>query len=777
MDKVEEVLRKAFSPDSGVSFFPIRHHSPACAFHVQRAIEMIKPDCVLIEGPSDTDSLIPFIVESEPPISIYYSCKNGEERQACYYPLLEYSPELAALKKALEIGAAAAFIDLPYPNLASCEAKAEKKPNSGKEAYYDDYFLQRSKYIGILCEKENCRSYSELWEKLFEIPAMKLETKAFVGNMIALCLHSREGYPEELLLEEQCAAREEFMASQIRLRQKSFKKILAVTGGFHTSGIIRLLESETLNPQTPISGEAYLIPYSFEECDMLSGYESGMPYPSYYKAVYDNMRLDCKDSFEKASMLYIVKLAKALRKRKEAVSLSEEAAAYSMCLGLSRLRDKIQPGVYEFLDSIRSSFVKGELNLSTSFVMNEAESLLQGEKIGSVAKSAPTPPIVLDFSEKARLLKLDLSGAAKTSVLDIASNPRHRMISAFMHRLAFLSVPFAKKTYGPDYEQRKGASIVREKWDYLYSGKTASSLIEISHLGGAIEEACENRILKLLSSECPTAKDAAALALKSGVMGLFKNQSVIMNAAFQRIAADNSFDSLVLAAESFIYMKGLSAFLEKDASDSIPSAIREAFMKASALIPSLSASDEKQDFMLAERLKTLSFASKSSASASDREFFLEALEALASRSGCPPSLEGAASALAYESSIIGMPELISRAEAYFNSTGRMLSMSGRFLRGLLLCAKDVIFYSDEFLAGLDQIVRSLPYDEFISLAPDLRLSFSEFTPVEIDQIARKVSLDSRKLKIRPASGEKEIKAAAEADKLIHSYLLERGFVS
>lgn len=32
-------------------YFPVRHHSPACAFHLQKAIAAYQPDCILIEGP------------------------------------------------------------------------------------------------------------------------------------------------------------------------------------------------------------------------------------------------------------------------------------------------------------------------------------------------------------------------------------------------------------------------------------------------------------------------------------------------------------------------------------------------------------------------------------------------------------------------------------------------------------------------------------------------------------------------------------------------------
>ncbi|MBR3102907.1 MAG: hypothetical protein IKH46_03705 [Lachnospiraceae bacterium] len=44
-------------------YFPLRHHSPACALHVKRVIERYRPDCILIEGPQNADELIADMVD------------------------------------------------------------------------------------------------------------------------------------------------------------------------------------------------------------------------------------------------------------------------------------------------------------------------------------------------------------------------------------------------------------------------------------------------------------------------------------------------------------------------------------------------------------------------------------------------------------------------------------------------------------------------------------------------------------------------------------------
>ena len=48
-----------------VIFFPIRHHSPACSYHLKKVFESFKPDAVLIEGPSDCNDLMKYMVEED----------------------------------------------------------------------------------------------------------------------------------------------------------------------------------------------------------------------------------------------------------------------------------------------------------------------------------------------------------------------------------------------------------------------------------------------------------------------------------------------------------------------------------------------------------------------------------------------------------------------------------------------------------------------------------------------------------------------------------------
>ena len=102
MDKIDGLFRRAFNLKSNTVYFPIRHHSPACSYHLIKTIESYRPQVILIEGPYNTNGLIQDIVleENRLPIAIYYSFNDStgllgkrDAKYMCYYPFLEYSPD------------------------------------------------------------------------------------------------------------------------------------------------------------------------------------------------------------------------------------------------------------------------------------------------------------------------------------------------------------------------------------------------------------------------------------------------------------------------------------------------------------------------------------------------------------------------------------------------------------------------------------------------------------------------------------------------------------
>src|SRR3954466_11191305 len=149
--------------------FPVRHHSPSCAWQLARLFEQQAPSVVLVEGPRSFTPLIPLLVHSEArmPLAVYtYAVQNAPsdetpKRRAAYYPFCSHSPELVALNAAHVRGIPARFIDLDFSEQCLIEIEHD---DGEAESLLDERHYQRSRYLSALAQQLGCRDHEELWE-------------------------------------------------------------------------------------------------------------------------------------------------------------------------------------------------------------------------------------------------------------------------------------------------------------------------------------------------------------------------------------------------------------------------------------------------------------------------------------------------------------------------------------------------------------------------------------------------------------------------------------
>ena len=77
---MERILRSEEMAE--IILLPVRHHSPACAFHIGRTIEALRPSVILVEGPANANALVPMMVheETKAPFAIYYAYHDESGR-------------------------------------------------------------------------------------------------------------------------------------------------------------------------------------------------------------------------------------------------------------------------------------------------------------------------------------------------------------------------------------------------------------------------------------------------------------------------------------------------------------------------------------------------------------------------------------------------------------------------------------------------------------------------------------------------------------------------
>lgn len=763
-----------------ILYFPVRHHSPVCAYHLKKAIKAYQPDCILIEGPQNAQEIIPVLAheDTKAPIALYYFYKDSrgllsgeKEDYKCYYPFLDCSPELVALREAKARNIPARFIDLPYGEILLGTAEHKGIRTEGeKQTYNDDYLLSRSRYLGLLCEKTGLRSFEELWEKYFEINGLFQETADFVRQMLTYCGLSRMHTPKEELEADGCLLRERYMAQQIAEESRKYRRILAVTGGFHTYGLTELLSltaNDCKNPKQNQQGEekagalaftgkpvklhgladkdqgVYPLAYSMEAADALNGYASGMQSPGFYQKVWERLfesgQSSPAEAYEEAVLHQLVSAGRRARKKKESLSSYDVICAFSMAKGLAVLRGKKEPGLYELQDAALSSFVKGECSPSTDMPLRILQELNTGKQVGSLSADASRPPLLSDFEEQCQRLGFKIQAAAQQEVtLELFTKKKHLAMSRFLYQADFLGTSFGQRRKGADLLNRRDKSRIREVWTYRFSGQVLAALVDVSMSGGTVEEASRTQLARQFAKS-RSSKEAARLMTQGFLMGFLEEQTGMGAHAKEVLADDGDFFSLT---EGFSHLRMLYELQElyqvEDALE-LEDLLGICFQKIVQLLPSMSQIKDEQQQACMESCLALYQITGKKKFAHFQPVLLEAFERLLDKENIQPGLEGAVLGLLYGYDREYDSRIRKAAEGYLKGTDDMQMKSAVFLRGLFYTARDFVFVQEGFLTMIDGLLEKLSAEAFLKLLPELRQAFGYFTPLETDRIAEKAA--------------------------------------
>jgi Family of unknown function (DUF5682) len=82
-----------------LSILGIRHHGPGSARLVVAALDRLRADCVLIEGPPEAQDILRYAGHKDmrPPVAMLFY-EPDEPSRAVYYPLALFSPEWQAIR-------------------------------------------------------------------------------------------------------------------------------------------------------------------------------------------------------------------------------------------------------------------------------------------------------------------------------------------------------------------------------------------------------------------------------------------------------------------------------------------------------------------------------------------------------------------------------------------------------------------------------------------------------------------------------------------------------
>ena len=775
-------------------FFPVRHHSPACAWHVARIIASRRPCAVLIEGPRDATPLIADLagMQTCAPVAIYTTFidkANALQRDkhdaanparfAAYYPLADFSPELVAARAAVAAGIAVRFIDLTFPELILAEQHDPASPDAATKpnlrSLFDEYALRHSKLLQALCERTGARDIDDLWDHLFETDFTTVSDDEFIRRVETYCGLARADYTPDMLSVEGNTAREAAMASEIVAAQEEFAAqsapILVVTGGFHTPGLRELLANSPKRKAPRKHGgdtQVFLLRYGFAQLDRLNGYASGMPSPEFYQRTWDSLAASTPEDTganDRVAAQIIVELGRRARDKGYGISTADEIAALAQARALATYRGHSRLTREDMLDGIRPAFVKGAMDAEGALVMNLAREFLAGDRIGELPPGVAIAPLVADFRAQAVRHRLDLDTLNPREVsLDLMRDRSvsHRQLSRMFFRLAYLTVPFATHVAGPDYVNGRDLARVQEVWRYRWSPDTESALVTASVYGATLEEASAAKLQadRLAASQGARRADAAAgLLLHACRMGLHRFAPDLLAHTVGLIAEDSVFVSLVQTAEQLVLLHLSREPLEAHDLSGVLDAAVAAYRRACYLLPALAGVTEADaeggviDAMNALTQVALSLGQSGDATAAAEplhQLRRTGLRALLDDVAANAAVSGAAAGGLFADGDVSSEELVrlvtGRMEFAIEALdgaatgGKPQPRSGpAFLRGLLRVNRSCVWQAPELLAELNRIVVGWPMDAFVRVLPDLRLAFADLTAREADMVARRVA--------------------------------------
>ena len=750
-----------FDYDAPVLYYPVRHHSPACAWHLERAMERYRPELVLVEGPENANDLIPILAspETRAPVALYYAYRDdagllraGEppeealppEHHACYYPFLDQSPELAALRLAERLGIPARFIDLPYGEiLAATRAGSGLRSEELAVSYASDRYLSPALLWQKVCEKTGVRDFEEFWETYYESRGLAMSTGEFVRQINAWCLLARENTPRWEMEEDGCLVREAHMARRIREAGETCEKIFVVAGGFHLWGLLHPEEEPEERPPIPRGSQTvYPVRYSEPAADALSGYASGMPAPAFYRKLWQRLHqegTEAAQAWDGVVLDTIARCGRRLRAKGETISAYDEQCALQQARGLAVLRGKPAPGLYELQDGVLSAFVKGEANLAGREPLRLLREINTGTRTGSLCRTDLVPPLVQDFARQCKTYRLRQDSAERQEVtLEIFSKTRHRSESRFLHQTVFLDCDYATRDKGPDLLRGTGRNLIREHWVCQWSAGVETALVEHAVWGATVAEACA-QLLRRRLADAARAEEGARLLVQGFLMGLGDTADAMAHRVEELLLTDGDFSSLCRACAAVSTLDAWQEQYGEEGGYDYPALLRRCFARIMQMLPSMSAVDDRGVEAVQENCQLLYEVMARPPFADLRAVLLRTLEELIAQDPIHPALHGAALGLLYG----GAPEkkdlAVRTAAGYLQGTHDQKLRAASFLQGLFRTARDLLLVDEVQLASIDGLLCELEDEEFVTLLPQLRLAFSYFTPTETDRLGRQAA--------------------------------------
>lgn len=513
----------------------IRHHGPGSARAVATALAQIKPDCLLIEGPSDAADAVHLALQPAllPPVALLVHAADNP-RRAHFYPFAEFSPEWQAIQYAMRERVPLEWMDLSVAQRLALEDQAEQaekeKESAQQEQQQSDIaaptstpadngiditrFNEYEDPLDTLAQAAGYADGEAFWDQILETArashvsqggdiAAALATFAAINDAMVAVREQVDGTLAHQANTTQSAHKEALREAQMRQTLRTamaagYERIVVVCGAWHAPALQQIDKKGWAKEDAALLKAAFATapkiktstawaPWSFDRLSMRSGYGAGVASPQWYQLLWDTQQAALvaphSGTTASPSIYFATAAARLLRDADLDASSASVIEAVRLAQQLAALRGRGEPGLDELLQAVQCVLTQGQP--APMKLIHDA--LVIGTRLGSLPENAPPTPLYADLLKSAKTLRLPMSAEFKDYDLDLRKD-NDLARSHLLHRLLLLGIKWGDKRE----VQGKVQGTFHELWRVEWQPEFVIDCVITARLGATVADAAQS---------------------------------------------------------------------------------------------------------------------------------------------------------------------------------------------------------------------------------------------------------------------------------------------
>jgi hypothetical protein len=711
--------------DDGVHILGIRHHGPGSAKSLCAALEELRPDVILVEGPPDAQDIIALAgrAEMQPPVALLVYVPDDPQKSA-FYPFAVYSPEWQALQYGLGHGVEIRFMDLPQSIILALEEEKkeadseeasepaeEKGPPNAEFCVRDPKTVLRRDPIGYLAEAAGFADGERWWEHMFEARQRSSSEvfSAILESMTALRQELRDEFPADV--HEQ--RREAQMRRTLRqARKDGFERIAVVCGAWHGPALAQMpsakTDQELLSGLPKVKTRAAWAPWSYSRISCWTGYGAGVRAPEWYHMLWA----------EKAHLVthWMTRAARLMRAQQLDTSSAHVIESVRLAEALAALRHRPTPSLEEMDEAALTVMCSGE---EAPMRLIRAQ-LIVGDRLGQIPEDAPIVPLQEDLTGLQKRLRLPVQEDSKEYDFDLRQSIDLER-SHLLHRLSLLGIPWGC----PSSQGGRKAGTFHEYWTLQWKPEFVLDLIQAARWGNTVENAASAKC-RHTAENSQNIKDVAVLLDSALLANLPAAVEALVAALQERTAHSGDVQQMM---EAIVPVAGAWRYGNVRQTDkTMLAGVIEAL--AARIFINLPGACASLNDEAAERMIEQINATHSAITLLEQEALLDGwtsvLNQLAELKTGHHLIGGRCCRLLHELGRIEDAEIAQRMSLALSSANES-AQAAAWLEGFLRGGGAILIHDRQLYAVLDHWICDLKEDRFLEVLPLLRRTFSTFS--------------------------------------------------